>query len=486
MSLFTHEARRFKFDVLREVARRSFEGKLNEDIVDEVATYLIPTHKAEFRCCVYKEREIIRERTRLALGKKPNTIRKDTYSPKQIVHVLEAACDGCSIHKVTVTDNCRKCMAKSCQEACKFEAISMGRERAFIDYDKCKSCGACAKACPFNAISQSERPCVRSCPVNAISMDENDLCLIDEAKCISCGACQAGCPFGAISDISFMTQVIEAIKNNEKIVAIVAPAIQGQMESATLPQIMSAIRQIGFSDVIEAAVGADVVADVESKEILHHKQEGIKVTTSCCPAFVNMARLHFPTVYEKNVSKVVSPMEAVARYIKSQDETTKVVFVGPCVAKKNEAMNDWSAVDYVLTFEEIAAMITAQSIDVSQVVPTLQDMATVHGKNFAIGGGVSKAVVQSLKENNLDTVTAKYADGAAECKMNLLLMKLGKFNEDVLEGMACVGGCVNGPATIESSMKVKQTMAKQNASIKDKTIQSTLDQVDFSKVNMHR
>ncbi|MGN1345044.1 MAG: monomeric [FeFe] hydrogenase [Traorella sp.] len=486
MSLFTHEARQFKFDVLREVARRSFEGKINEDTIDEISSYLIPTNKADFRCCVYKEREIIRERTRLALGKSPNTIRKDSYSSKQIVHVLEAACDGCSIHKVTVTDNCRKCMAKSCQEACKFGAISMGAERAFIDYDKCKSCGACAKACPFSAIVQSERPCVRSCPVNAISMDENDLCIIDEAKCISCGACQAGCPFGAISDISFMHQVIEDINNKEKLVAIVAPAIQGQMETATLPQIMSAIRQVGFSDVIEAAVGADAVADIESKEILHHKQENIKVTTSCCPAFVNMARIHFPTVYEKNVSKVVSPMEAAARYIKGKDSSAKVVFIGPCVAKKQEAMGDWSVVDYVLTFEEIAAMITACNIDVSQVVPSLQDQASLHGKNFAIGGGVSKAVVQSLKENQLESVSAKYADGAAECKMNLLLMKLGKFNEDVLEGMACVGGCINGPATIESPLKAKQVMAKQNASIKDKTIQSTLDQVDFSQVNMHR
>lgn len=486
MSLFTHEARQLKFDVLREVANRKFEGKINEDTIEEIATILISTNKARFRCCVYKEREIIRERARMALGKVPNVIRKDNHSPKQILHVLEAACDGCSIHKITITDNCRKCMAKSCQAACKFNAIKMGRERAFIDYELCKSCGACAKACPFNAIVQSERPCVRSCPVNAISMDENDLCVIDESKCISCGSCQAGCPFGAIEDISFMTNVIEAINKGEKLVAVVAPSIQGQMGDASLPQILTAIRQLGFVDVVEAAVAADVVADVESKEILHHKQEGIKVTTSCCPAFVNLARIHFPTVYEKNVSKVVSPMEAMARYIKSKDENLKVVFIGPCVAKKQEAMNDWSETDYVLTFEEIAAMIISKGITASKIEATLQDQASGHGKNFAIGGGVSKAVVQSLKENNLETVTAKYADGVAECKMNLLLMKVGKFKEDVLEGMACVGGCCNGPAGIEPANVVKQMMAKENANIKDKTIQSTLDTVDFSKVNMHR
>ena len=486
MSLFTHEARKIKFDVLREVAKRSFEGKINLNTIDEIATFLLPTHEAEFRCCVYKEREIIRGNVRLALGQTPNIIRIDNTSPTQIVHVLEAACDGCSIRKITVTDNCRKCMAQACQASCKFDAIHIGSKKAYIDYSKCKSCGACVKSCPFNAIVESERPCVKSCPVGAISMDDHDLCTIDESKCINCGACQARCPFGAISDKSFMTDVIHDLNNKEKMVAIVAPSIQGQMGEATLPQIMTSIRELGFADVIEAAVAADAVADVESKEILHHKKEGIKVTTSCCPAFVNLARIHFPTVYEKNVSKVVSPMEAMARYIKKQDENTKVVFIGPCVAKKQEAMNDWSVVDYVLTFEEIAAMITSKGIIISQIEPTLKDIASAHGKNFAIGGGVSKAVVQSLKENNLETVTAKYADGALECKTNLLMMKVNKFNEDVLEGMACVGGCINGPAAIEAVMKAKQQMAKENAVLKDKTISSTLEIYDFKDIDMHR
>lgn len=486
MSLFTHEARQFKFDVLREVSKRAFEGKISVETPDEMASYLIPTNKADFRCCVYKEREIIRERTRLAMGKKPNIIRENLSSPKQIVHVLEAACDGCSIHKVQITNNCRKCMAKACMSSCKFGAIKMGNDHAYIDYDLCKSCGACAKACPYSAIIVAERPCVRSCPVNAISMDENDLCVIDESKCISCGACQAGCPFGAIEDMSQMTQVIEALQGEQEIVAVVAPSIQGQMGKATLTQIMQSIRQLGFSDVIEAAVAADAVAVVEKGELLKHKEEGIKMTTSCCPAFVNMARIHFPTVYEKHVSKVVSPMEAMARQIKGTKDC-KVVFVGPCVAKKQEAMNDWSVVDYVLTFEEMAAMLVSQHIYPNGVEASVKDMASAHGKNFAIGGGVSKAVVQASKEDGDDvTISAKYADGAAECKMNLLLMKLGKFNEDILEGMACVGGCVNGPATIESSTKAKQVMVKENVGCKDQKIREVLETVDFTGVNMHR
>ena len=486
MSLFSHEARQLKFDVLREVARRGFSGKLDTSCVDEVAVTLIPTNHANFRCCVYKEREIIRERCRMALGMKPNIIRKDSNSAHQIVHVLEAACDGCSIHKITVTDNCRKCMAKACMASCKFDAMHMGSERAYIDYSKCKECGACVKACPYSAIVQSERPCIRSCPVNALSMDQDGLAVIDESKCINCGACQAGCPFGAIEDISQMVPVIDALNAKERVFAIVAPAIQGQMDTATLPQIKQSIRLLGFEDVFEVAIGADAVASYEKDVILKHKEEGIKVTTSCCPAFVNMARIHFPEVFEKNVSKVVSPMEAIARYLKKHTGG-KVVFIGPCVAKKQEAMQDFSVVDYVLTFEEIAAMMVAKGIYPMAVEPKEGDTASTYGRGFAIGGGVSKAVQEAAKEDgNAEPITAKYADGAAECKVQLLLMKLGKYNEDVLEGMACTGGCVCGPATIESPIVVKKRMAQENALIKDKTIQSTLKEFDFSDINLHR
>lgn len=486
MSLFSHEARQFKFDVLREVAKRGFSGKLDISAVDEIAVTLIPTNHANFRCCVYKEREVIRERCRMALGLKPNLIRKDSTSPRQIVHVLEAACDGCSIHKITVTDNCRKCMAKACMASCKFDAMHMGSERAYIDYSKCKECGACAKACPYSAIVQSERPCIRSCPVNALSMDEDGLAVIDESKCINCGACQAGCPFGAIEDMSQMVPVIEALNSDEKVFAIIAPAIQGQLDSATLPQIKQAIREVGFEDVFEAAIGADAVAKYEKDVILKHKEEGVKVTTSCCPAFVNMARIHFPEVYAKNVSTVVSPMEAIARYIKKY-MNGKVVFIGPCVAKKQEAMEDFSVVDYVLTFEEIAAMMVAKGIYPTAVQPKEEDTASAHGRGFAVGGGVSKAVFEAAKEEGDDvTITAKYADGAAECKVQLLLMKLGKYNEDILEGMCCPGGCVCGPATIESPMVVKKRMTLENNAIKEKTIQSTLQEFDFSDIDLHR
>ena len=482
MSLFDHEARQFKFDVMREVSKRAFEGKINEDTCDEIANMLIPGKRADFRCCIYKEKEIIRQRTRMVLGKTP--IPEENSNPRQIVRVIEAACDGCSIHKIQVTDNCRKCMAKACLSACKFDAIHMGEQRAFIDYDKCKECGACKNACPFNAIVETQRPCMKSCPVDAITMDENGIAYINEEKCINCGACQAKCPFGAIEDMSWMVDVIEELKKGTSMYAVFAPAIQGQFDDATLPQIKESIRMLGFKDVYEAAIGADAVAWYEKEDAKKHKAEGKKITTSCCPAFVNLAKQHFPTVYEENVSHMVSPMVATARYLKHKEPDCKVVFVGPCVAKKQEVID--SEVDYCITFEELGAILVSKHISPEDVTPREGDTASAHGRNFSIGGGVSKAVVEALKENDDEMITAEYADGSVACKKALLMLKVNRFNADVLEGMACQGGCVCGPAAIENPIKVKARMTKENLSIKDKTIQSTLETYDFSDIDLHR
>ncbi|MEG0506465.1 MAG: 4Fe-4S dicluster domain-containing protein [Longicatena sp.] len=481
MSLFDHEARQFKFDVLKEVSKRAFLGKLNEDVCDEVANLLIPGKKADFRCCIYKEKEIIRQRTRMALGKPPVLVEHN--NPRQIVRVITAACDGCSIHKIQVTDNCRKCMAKSCLASCKFDAIHIGEERAFIDYDKCKECGACKNACPFSAIVETQRPCMKSCPVNAISMDENNLALIDEEKCINCGACQSKCPFGAIEDMSWMVDVINELKGKNEVLAVFAPAIQGQFDNATLQQIKESIRELGFSDVYEAAIGADAVAWYEKEDAKKHIAQGQKITTSCCPAFVNLAKQHFPMLYENNVSHMVSPMVATTRYLKHHHPKSKVVFIGPCIAKKQEALD--SEVDYCITFEELGAMMVSKNISPENIIPREEDNASAFGRNFSIGGGVSKAVVQALSENGDASITSEYADGATACKKALLMMKANRFQADVLEGMACVGGCICGPATIETAPKAKARMTKENLEIKDKTIKSTLENFDFSEIDLH-
>lgn len=484
MSMFNHEARQFKFDVLREISALAFEGKLTEESAAAISKKLIPGRKAEFRCCVYKEREILRQRTRLACGKMADETAE--YHPRQIVQVIDAACDGCTIRKIQITDNCRKCMAKACMGACNFGAISMGPHRAQIDYAKCKECGACARSCPYNAIVVTERPCSQHCPVDAIRWDENGIAQINEEKCINCGACQAACPFGAIEDISWVVPVISLLKMKTPMFAIIAPAIQGQFEKATLPQIKKSIEMLGFDKVYEVALGADAVAWYEHEELLEKMEAGVPMTTSCCPAFVNLAKIHFPEVYEKNVSTTVSPMMALARKLKKVHPDHGIVFIGPCLAKKQEAMESFTAVDYVLTFEEIAAMLISQRINPEEVEAREEDYPSVFGRNFAQGGGVSKAVIEAAKEKNKDTqFSAVYADGCQECKKQLTLMKFGKFNASLLEGMACQGGCIAGPASIEPPMVIRGRMVKENSANK-KTISESVETFDFSDVAMHR
>ena len=483
MGLFKHDARVIKFDVLRKAADLAYAGELTEEKMNAYYKDLIPGTKANYRCCVYKEREILRQRGRLVRGLMANDVEKN--NPKQIVQVIEAACDGCTIRKILVTDNCRKCMAKSCMASCNFGAISMGENRAVIDYDKCKECGACARNCPYHAIVVTERPCKSACPVDAIAWNEDNIAVIDETKCINCGRCVAACPFGAIEDISWIVPVIDDIREGKKLIAMVAPSIQGQFEGVTLDQIKKGIIELGFADCVEVALGADAVAKKEYEELKKHKEAGVPMTTSCCPAFVNMAKIHFPSVYEKNVSTMVSPMMARAAMIKDEDPDAEIVFIGPCLAKKQEAMEEHTNVDYVLTFEELAAMFISRHIYLKDY--TTDDTtweASVHGRNFAQGGGVSKAVVEAAKEAGEEGITSYYADGAMECKKQLLLMKVGRCSFDILEGMCCDGGCINGPCGISDAADVRKRMNQENINKKE-TINEVLDKVNFENRDLH-
>ncbi len=253
-NMFENDSRQIKFDVLVELCREAYEGNVEEDRIQGWAKKLVSKDGPRYRCCIYKEREILRQRVRLAMGKMANDTAE--YNPRQIVQVIDAACDGCTIQKIRVTDNCRKCMAKSCLSACHFGAIHIGANRSEIDYDKCKECGSCARACPYNAIVVTERPCYSHCPVQAISWDENRIAQIDESKCINCGQCESACPFGAIEDISWVTPVSTLLRMKSPAYAIVAPSIQGQFENASLSQIKKAIELLGFEKCYEVAIVA--------------------------------------------------------------------------------------------------------------------------------------------------------------------------------------------------------------------------------------
>ncbi len=482
MGLFKHDARILKFDILIEVAKQTFAGTLTDEAMQRFIMLLAPGNKTQFRCCVYKEREILRQRARLSMGKMAND--ETEHHPKQIVQVINAACDGCTIKKIQVTDNCRKCMAKNCMAACNFGAISMGENRATIDYDKCRECGACARSCPYNAIVVTERPCKASCPVEAIGYDEDGIAVIDEDKCINCGRCQAACPFGAIEDISWIVPVCELLKMKTKMIAMIAPSIQGQFANTSIGQIKEAIKTLGFDKVVEVAIGADMVAYYEQEELRKHIDEGKTLTTSCCPAFVNMAKIHFPSVYEDNVSTMVSPMMATAALLKKQYPDYGIVFIGPCLAKKQEAMEEFTSVDYVLTFEELAAMLIAQKIHPSEMKADEEDYVSNYARNFAQGGGVSKAVSQANNEKGEDKFTAYYADGALDCKKQLTLLKFQKFPYQILEGMCCDGGCINGPCTVEDAAVVRARMNKENMG-RDIKINEVLKHYEVEDQNLH-
>lgn len=479
---------KIKHEILYQVAKLAYAGQLEEK-KEELPYELLPGPQAKYRCCVYKEREVVRQRIRLAEGKCPSETPKT--GKDNVVQVIEAACADCPLSHYIVTDNCRKCMAKACQQACKFGAVSMGRDRAYIDPDKCKECGQCAKACPYNAIADLIRPCKKICPVGAITMDENGICEIDDSKCIKCGHCIHACPFGAIGSKTDIVDVIKAITSGKKVVAMVAPAIEGSFGAdITIDSIRTACKKVGFSDMVEVALGGDMTAGAEAKEWLEANKEGKKMTTSCCPAFVNMIKKHYPELTD-NISTTVSPMCAVSRMLKSKDKDTVTVFIGPCIAKKDERRNKdlEGNADYVLTVGEYRAMLRAKDVKIEAEANSSQQ-ASVYGKRFGNGGGVAAAVVECMKELGEDPskFTIEKCSGGAECKKTLTLLKMDRLQADFVEGMACEGGCVGGPSHHRSSkneMLVAKDRDKLLSEADDRKIYDNLKSYDMEAFSMH-
>lgn len=471
-----------KHDVMYEVAKLTFEGKLDEER-DHIPMKLIPGPKPQFRCCIYKEREIIRQRIRLIEGKSVKSV-----DDGNIVQVISSACEDCPISRYVVTDNCQNCAGKACINSCKFGAITPGVHRSYIDHDKCKECGKCAKACPYNAIADLKRPCKYSCPVGAITYDEYGVSQIDSKKCIQCGRCIHKCPFGAIATKTFIVQVIEALKSGKPVYAMVAPATEGQFgPDITMQSWRNAAKQVGFVDLIEVGLGGDMTAASEAEEWVEAYKEGKKKTTSCCPGFVNMIRKHYPEL-EDAISTTVSPMCAVSRMIKAKDPDAITVFIGPCTAKKSEVKDQKieGNADYVLTYSEIRAILKAKDIKLEPAENTYQE-ASIFGKRFANSGGVTEAVLQCMKETNheIDATICK-ANGVSECKKALLFMKAGKLPEDFIEGMACEGGCVGGPSRYEEELVSKKARETLLSEADKREIHENLNKYDMNTFSMHR
>ena len=456
MRKFDTKVQHLKYKVLREVARLAWNGTLYENLIDIPKT-IIPGKQATHRCCVYKERAILGERVKIAMG--------GDKENDNIIEVIDIACDECPVGGYSVTDACRGCLAHRCEDVCKFGAISFDHNRvAHIDKSKCKECGACAKVCPFTAIVHRKRPCQNACKVKAISMDENRAAKIDNNKCIQCGSCVYQCPFGAISDKSYIVRAIDILKeasgaeDGHKVYAIVAPSISSQFSYASLGQVISGLSELGFHDVLPAALGADMVALDEAREL---SEKGF-ITSSCCPAFVKYIRNAFPQLAD-NISHNPSPMVALAKFIKEKDKGAKVIFIGPCIAKKAEAQLDEAKpyVDTVLTFEELQALYDSRDIDIKSLEERELSGASFYGRIFARTGGLTEAAAQAMKEQSIDfEIKPAVCDGIEACRTALLKKSKGVLDANFIEGMACIGGCIGGAGCLTHGEKNKTDVDK--------------------------
>ena len=466
MRKFDTKVQHLKYKVLREVARQAWKDTLFDNLLD-IPKMIVPGNTPTMRCCVYKERAILAERVKLAMG-------GDKENPN-VIEVIDIACDECPVGGYEVTNACRGCLAHRCEDVCRFGAISFDHNHvAHIDKSKCKECGACSKVCPYTAIVSRKRPCQNACKIKAISMNDNKAATIDNNKCISCGACVYQCPFGAITDKSFILNVIDLLKKsqqgkNYKLYAVVAPSISSQFTYAKLGQVITGLKVLGFHTVVEAALGADMVAQAESKELA---EKGF-LTSSCCPAFVDYIAKSFPDLIPF-VSHNLSPMASIAKYIKDTTENAKVIFIGPCTAKKAEVQKESVKpyVDAVLTFEELQALFDSCDIDITSLEEGVLDNASYFGRIFARCGGLSDAVAEGLKEQGLDDFELKACscDGIEACRMALLKKSKNVLDANFIEGMACVGGCIGGAGCLTHGEKNKAEVDKYGKEAMEKTI----------------
>ena len=461
---FDTKVQHLKYKVLREVARQAWNDTLMENLLD-IPQIIVPGKEATMRCCVYKERAIVGERVKLAMGGNKNN--------PNVIEVIDIACDECPVGGYEVTESCRGCLAHRCDDVCKKKALYFDEHHvAHIDKTKCVECGMCSKVCPYSAIVSRKRPCQNACKVKAITMNEDKSAAILNEKCISCGACVYQCPFGAIMDKSFILDAIKLLKEapetGNKVYAVVAPSIASQFTYAKLGQVITGLKKLGFHTVVEAALGADMVAQAESKELA---EKGF-LTSSCCPAFVTYIRKTFPKLAD-NISHNLSPMAMISRYIKETTPGAKIVFIGPCTAKKMEIQQDsvreW--VDVALTFEELQALFDSRDLDITTMEEYVLDNASYFGRIFARCGGLSDAVAEGLKEQGIDfDLKGCSCDGIEACRMALLKASRNVLDANFIEGMACIGGCIGGAGCLTHGEKNRAEVDKYGHEAHEKTI----------------
>ena len=487
--------------VFTEVARLAYEGG-DYSRIEELPYKIVPGEVAMHRESIFLERAIVGERLRLAIGLPLRPLDEhapvsdgivesaiaDKYYDPPLVNIIKFACNKCPEKSFHVSDMCQGCLAHPCVEVCPKKAISLVNGKSVIDQEKCIKCGRCKDVCPYGAILKMERPCAKACGMDAIGSDENGCAKIDYDKCVSCGMCLVNCPFGAIADKGQIFQLIHSINRGDRVIAIVAPAFVNQFGPELTPEkVKPAMKMLGFDDVVEVAIGADLCTIEEAHDFMEKVPEKQPfMATSCCPSWSVMAKKLFPTL-APYISMALPPMVLTARLMKKEHKNCRVAFIGPCGAKKLEASRRTIRcdVDFVLTFEELMGMFQAKGINFAEVEPgePFTD-STAAGRGFAVGGGVAQAVADCIKQIDPDReVKVQSAQGLHDCKRMLMLAKAGKYDGYLLEGMGCPGGCVAGAGTLQpiakASASVKQYMNKAEHKIASESQYSiALDKLD--------
>lgn len=463
-------------EIKNEILERIVEAFFSEDFENNAR--LIPYDMrpkgsdVPYRCCIYKERAILKERVKAGLGfaleeddetKLLSTFAKEAVERKEPdtdpLTVLDAACVGCVPSRIYVTDLCQGCVARPCQTACKFGAISMVDGKSKIDGSKCKNCKMCMRACPYNAIVKLAVPCEDACPVGAIHKDENNITRIDFDRCITCGKCVAACPFGAVNEKSQLVDIMKNIKApDKKLVAMIAPSIAGQF-GCSIYKLKSAIKKAGFDEVIEVAQGADITTINEAKEFEERMEEGAPfMTTSCCAGYNNLTATSLPEIQEFK-STTGTPLFYTAQIVREQYPDAISVFVSPCVAKRKEGMNNEN-VDYVMNYQELSALIKGRKINIEECEEEKFDKeSSKQARNFGVTGGVADAVCSVLKDK--ESAKPYVIDGLTKDSIK----ELKKFAKDkscpdcnLIEVMCCEGGCIGGNAVIKSQRDAKKQL----------------------------
>ena len=466
-----NNAAALKKDILVKMAQLQLEGKLlsSETVseIEKIPQELIPDGSVPVRKSLAEDRDVVRTRIVANLGhsvedydpEKPLAeYVKEAYEREKptwpMLTMIQSACNACVKPHYFPTDACQACLARPCKMNCPKKAIEV-TDRARIDYQKCISCGLCAQNCPYHAIIKTVVPCEEACPVGAISKGADGKETIDYDKCIFCGKCMSNCPFSAMMGKSQLFDVIKHIMNGEKVIAMYAPAIGAQFKGTKPGQLEGALIQAGFSKVLEVALGADITADKEAAEFAERMERGDKMmTTSCCPAYVRAVKIHVPEL-APCISETKSPMIYTGEVAKKADPDCITVFIGPCLAKRREGF-DSDIIDYVLSVEEVDALFTAKKIDI-KTAPVCQEkyIPTVSGRNFAKTGGVAESVRLRLKDKSI--LRPAVINGLDKSGMKILAgygqINAGKIPTpadcpNLIEVMACEGGCIGGPSVI--------------------------------------